>query len=186
METPPFLTGQLLLAMPGMSDPRFEHAAILMCAHDEEGAIGIGIGHQRTDIGFRDLLGQLDLDPTGAPDLPVHYGGPVEPNRGFVIHSLDWAGQDTVQVAGLCGLTGTLDILKAIAAGKGPKKAIIALGYAGWDGGQLEGELTRHGWFNMPASPQLLFDTPTDRRWAGAFKAQGIDPALLASETGAA
>jgi len=186
MKTPPFLTGQLLLAMPGMSDPRFEHAAILMCAHDEEGAIGIDIGHQRTDIGFRDLLGQLDLDPTGAPDLPVHYGGPVEPNRGFVIHSLDWAGQDTVQVAGLCGLTGTLDILKAIAAGKGPEKAIIALGYAGWDGGQLEDELTRHGWFIVPSVEEILFETATMERWSAAFRSQGIDPSLLVGETGLA
>jgi len=190
VDRPNFLSGKLLLAMPGMSDPRFERAVIAMCMHDENGAIGIGIGHKRAGITFRALLRQLDLDPGEAPDCAVHHGGPVEPGRGFILHSTDWGGQDSVQVNGEAGalfsMTGTVDVLRAIAEGKGPSRWIAALGYAGWDGGQLEEEMTRHGWFAARAGSPLLFDTPTDERWAAAFKAEGIDPRLLASETGAA
>jgi len=187
---PTFLSGKLLLAMPGMADPRFERAVIAMCVHDENGAIGIGIGHKRAGINFRGLLKQLEIDPGQAPDCAVHHGGPVEPGRGFVLHSTDWGGQDTLHVAGPKGeifaMTGTIDILKAIAEGKGPSRWIAALGYAGWGEGQLDEEMTRHGWFTAQGDASILFDTPTDERWAAAFKAEGIDPRLLASETGAA
>lgn len=186
MDNAPFLTGQLLLAMPGMSDARFAQAVIVMAAHDEDGAIGVGIGHERKGLTLRDLLQQLDIDPGVAPAAPVHHGGPVEPGRGFVLHSTDWSGQDTVQVADLCALTGTQDVLQAIAAGKGPSRYIVALGYAGWEGGQLEGELTQHGWFTAPATQSLLFDTTSVERWTAAFRSQGIDPALLVGETGEA
>lgn len=190
VEQPRFLSGKLLLAMPGMADPRFKRAVIAMCVHDENGAIGIGIGHKRAGITFRGLLRQLELDPGEAPDCAVHHGGPVEPGRGFVLHSTDWGGQDTLHVAGPNGeifaMTGTIDILKAIAEGKGPTQWIVALGYAGWGEGQLDEEMTRHGWFAAQGTPQILFDTPTDERWGAAFKAEGIDPRLLASETGAA
>ena len=185
-----FLSGKLLLAMPGMADPRFERAVIAMCVHDENGAIGVGIGHKRAGIGFRGLLQQLDLDPGEAPDCAVHHGGPVEPGRGFVLHSTDWGGQDTLHVVGQNGetfaMTGTIDILRAIAEGRGPSRWIVALGYAGWGEGQLDEVMTRHGWFTAQGDPKILFDTPTDERWAAAFKAEGIDPRLLASETGAA
>jgi putative transcriptional regulator len=187
---PTFLSGKLLLAMPGMADPRFERAVIAMCVHDENGAVGIGIGHKRAGITFRALLRQLDLDPGEAPDCAVHHGGPVEPGRGFVLHSTDWGGQDTIHVNGDAGevfaMTGTIDVLKAIAEGKGPSRWIAALGYAGWADGQLDEEMTRHGWFAARSDAAILFDTPTDERWAAAFKAEGIDPRLLASETGAA
>jgi putative transcriptional regulator len=189
-DRPSFLSGKLLLAMPGMADPRFERAVIAMCVHDENGAVGVGIGHKRAGIGFRTLLRQLDIDPGEAPDCAVHHGGPVEPGRGFVLHSTDWGGQDTLQVNGeqgaLFGMTGTIDVLKAIAAGKGPQQWIVALGYAGWGEGQLDEEMTRHGWFTAAGSAQILFATPTDERWAAAFKAEGIDPRLLISETGLA
>jgi putative transcriptional regulator len=190
MDDPPFLSGRLLLAMPGMADPRFERAVIAIAAHDEHGAVGIGIGHKRTGLRFRGLLKQLDIDPGKAPDCAVHHGGPVEPGRGFVLHSADWGGQDTIQIVGPnelhCAMTGTIDVLKEIAEGRGPSRWLIALGYAGWEGGQLEEEMTRHGWFAAQGRPELLFDTPTDERWAAAFKADGIDPRLLVSETGAA
>ena len=190
VEQPNFLSGKLLLAMPGMSDPRFERAVIMMCIHDENGAIGIGVGHKRAGITFRGLLDQLDIDPGDAPDCAVHHGGPVEPGRGFILHSTDWGGQDSVQVNAENGsvfvMTGTIDILKAIADGKGPSRWIAALGYAGWGEGQLEGEMTRHGWFAAKSESKILFDTPTDERWAAAFKAEGIDPRLLTSETGVA
>ena len=189
-EEPTYLSGKLLLAMPGMADPRFERAVIALCMHDENGAIGVGIGHQRAGIGFRGLLKQLDIDPGQAPERAVHHGGPVEPGRGFVLHSTDWGGQDTLHIAGpkgeICGMTGTIDVLRAIAEGRGPASWIAALGYAGWGEGQLEEEMTRHGWFAAGSDTAILFDTPTDERWAAAFKAEGIDPRLLASETGAA
>lgn len=176
--------------MPGMADPRFERAVIAMCVHDENGAVGIGVGLKRAGIGFRGLLKQLDIDPGDAPDKAVHHGGPVEPGRGFVLHSTDWGGQDTLHVNGdsgaLFAMTGTIDVLKAIAEGRGPSRWIAALGYAGWGEGQLEEEMTRHGWFAAPGSAAILFDTPTDERWAAAFKAEGIDPRLLTSETGVA
>ncbi len=172
--------------MPGMGDPRFERAVIVMAVHDENGAVGIGIGHKRAGIRFRQLLKQLEIDPGEAPDVAVHHGGPVEPGRGFVLHSEDWGGQDTIHITGLGALTGTIDILRAIAEGRGPSQWLIALGYAGWEGGQIEEEMTRHGWYAAAGRPELLFNTPTDERWDRAFLAEGIDPRLLASETGAA
>ena len=189
-DEPNFLSGKLLLAMPGMADPRFERAVIALCVHDENGAIGIGIGHKRAGLSFRGLLKQLEIDPGEAPDRAVHHGGPVEPGRGFLLHSTDWGGQDTIQVTGTGGadfaMTGTVDILKAIAEGRGPQHWIASLGYAGWGEGQLDEEMTRHGWFAAGCSSAILFDTPTDERWAAAFKAEGIDPRLLVSETGLA
>ena len=190
MDSPRFLSGKLLLAMPGMADPRFERAVIAMCVHDEGGAVGIGIGHKRAGLRFRELLKQLDIAPGEAPDCAVHHGGPVEPGRGFVLHSADWGGQDTLQVNGPNGpifsMTGTIDVLKAIAEGRGPERWLVSLGYAGWETGQLEAEMTRHGWFAADTSEAILFDTPTDERWATAFKASGVDPRLLSTETGAA
>ena len=185
-----FLSGKLLLAMPGMADPRFERAVIALCVHDENGAIGVGIGHKRAGISFRGLLKQLEIDPGQAPDCAIHHGGPVEPGRGFVLHSTDWGGQDSLQVNGPSGvlfaMTGTMDVLKAIADGRGPSQWIVALGYAGWAEGQLDEEMTRHGWFAATGNKTILFETPADERWGAAFKAEGIDPRLLASETGAA
>jgi putative transcriptional regulator len=186
MESPRFLSGKLLLAMPGIGDPRFEHAVIAMCVHDENGAVGIGIGHQRAGIGVRGLLEQLGVHPGQTPDAPVLHGGPVEPGRGFVLHSDDWGGQDTIAVTGLGALTGTIDVLKAIAEGRGPSRYLIALGYAGWGEGQLDEEMTRPGWFAADGRQEILFDTPTADRWEASFKAEGIDPRLLDSAAGAA
>ena len=190
VEQPAFLSGKLLLAMPGMADPRFDRAVIAICVHDENGAVGIGIGQKRAGLKFRALLKQLDIDPGEAPDAPVHHGGPVEPGRGFVLHSTDWGGQDTLHVSGAGGelfaMTGTIDVLRAIAEGRGPSQWVAALGYAGWEEGQLDEELTRHGWFAVDGDQAILFDTPADERWAAAFKTAGIDPRLLSSEAGAA
>ena len=186
MEQAPFLSGQLLLAMPGIGDPRFARAVIAMCAHDGDGALGIGIGRLAPRLGFHDLLAQFEIEPGDAPDCPVHLGGPVEPRRGFVIHGADWSGQDTIDVAGRWSLTGTIDVLKAIAAGKGPSRWIVARGYAGWSPGQLEAELARPGWFTAPASDALLFDTAVEDRWRSAFAAAGIDTRMLVGESGMA
>src|ERR1044072_3837271 len=148
--------------MPGIGDPRFEHVVIAMCVHDENGAVGIGVGHQRAGIGVRGLLEQLGLDPGKAPDGPILHGGPVEPGRGFILHSDDWGGPDTLHVAGpdgpLFAMTGTIDILRAIAEGRGPRQWIAALGYAGWGEGQLDEEMTRHGWIAAPRQAQTLVD----------------------------
>ena len=189
-DQPTFLSGKLLLAMPGMADPRFERAVIAMCVHDENGAVGVGVGHKRAGITFRGLLRQLEIEPGEAPDCAVHHGGPVEPGRGFVLHSTDWGGQDTLHVNGTKGelfaMTGTIDVLRAIAEGRGPERWIVALGYAGWGEGQLDEELTRHGWFNVPGDMTLLYETEASARWERGFGEAGIDPRLLASSTGTA
>lgn len=187
MSHPRYLVGQLLLAMPGMGDPRFDHAAIAMCVHDEGGALGLVINHVYDGLTVRQVMEQLDVDPLDlAEDLPVYAGGPVEPARGFVLHSLDYGGQATLQVSSMWGLTATLDILKDIAAGKGPSKWLLALGYTGWGEGQLDEELTRHGWLNAPAPPELVFDTPIEERWPQAFAALGVDVGHLSSTAGRA
>ena len=186
MEEPKFLGGQFLLAMPGIGDPRFEKAVIAMCVHDEQGALGIGLGRIVPRIGFHKLLGQLDIEPGAAPDAPIHLGGPVEPQRGFVLHSLDWGGQDSVQVADRWCLTATLDILRAIAEGRGPSRWVAALGYAGWGAGQLEEEMCGNGWFTTPGSDELLYDCDVNSRWATAFRSAGIDTRLLAADYGTA
>lgn len=186
MDGAPFLTGQFLLAMPGIGDPRFDKAVIAMCVHDEEGALGIGLGRVIPRLGLHDLLKQLDIEPGEAPDVAVHHGGPVEPQRGFILHTPDWGGEDSVQVADRWVLSATLDILKAIASGKGPSRWVVALGYAGWGPGQLDEEMTRHGWFVVPGDDHLLYDCHVDSRWEAGFKGAGIDPRLLAAETGTA
>ncbi len=186
MESARFLVGQFLLAMPGIGDPRFEQAVIAMCEHDEEGAVGIGIGAEIDGLGLHDVLDQFDIDHGVAPDAPVHFGGPVEPQRGFVIHSNDWGGQDSIAVAGRWSLSGTVDVLRAIADGTGPKQWVVSLGYAGWGAGQLDAEMLRHGWFNVPAGVALIYDTAAADRWTAAFASAGIDPRLLAPQTGTA
>jgi putative transcriptional regulator len=186
MSDPRFLTGRLLLAMPGIGDPRFEHAVIAMCAHDEQGAIGLGIGHVLEGIRLHKLMEQLDIDPGNAVNAPVHFGGPVEPSRGFVLHSLDWGGEGTVQAADRWALTGTMDVLKAIAASRGPSRWVVALGYAGWSDGQLDDEMHRHGWHVVKGEDDLIFDVPAEERWTRAFHGDGIDPRLLSSASGTA
>ncbi len=186
MESAPFLTGQLLLAMPGIGDPRFERAVIAMCSHDENGALGIGIGQHVAGITLHALMRQLDLDPGVAPDAPLHVGGPVEPHRGFVIHSDDWAGEGSIDVAGLWRLTSTLDVLRAIGEGRGPSRWLAALGYAGWGAGQLDDELAANGWFAVPGTDELLYGRSVGQRWTAAFASSGIDVRLLSASSGRA
>lgn len=182
----PHYSGQLLLAMPGIGDTRFERSVIALCAHDGDGAMGINIGSEIPGLGLRELLANFDLDGSAVPDVAVLRGGPVEPRRGFVLHSLDWGGQEMLDVGGLWGLSGSLDVLKAIAENRGPSRYIVALGYAGWSAGQLDQEMQGHGWFMTPASEDLIFDVATENRWSAAFAAAGIDSAFLSSATGSA
>ena len=186
MDMPAYLSGQLLLALPGIGDPRFERAAIAMCAHDENGALGIGIGEIVDGIGFHTLLEQFGIEPGQAEDRPIHLGGPVEPRRGFVLHSADWGGQDSIDVAGKWTLSGNVDVLRAIAEGRGPTRWIAALGYAGWSAGQLDAEMTRHGWFATPADDAILFDLPAPERWEQAYASAGVDASLLSPVSGQA
>ncbi len=184
-----YLVGQLLLSMPGIGDQRFERAVIAMCIHDDDGALGIMANQTVAGLSVRDLMAQLDIDPGDTPaDAPVLYGGPVEPGRGFVLHSPDYAGQSTVSV-GLptrWALTSTLDVLKDIAAGHGPARWFAALGYTGWGPGQLDAELTRHGWHSVDGDVELLFATPLAERWPQAFGAGGINVRHLSATAGRA
>ena len=186
MEQPEFLSGQFLLAMPGIGDPRFERAVIAMCVHDEAGALGIGLGRIVPRIHFHELLRQVDVDPGVAPDVPIHLGGPVEPQRGFILHSPDWGGDESIHVGDRWVLTATIDILRAIAAGKGPSRWVAALGYAGWGAGQLDDEMTGHGWFATPGSETLLYDCDVQSRWEDGFLSAGVDARLLTADFGTA
>ncbi len=178
------LSGQFLLALPGIGDPRFEQAVIALCLHHPDGAMGIGIGQIVPRLRLHALLKQLDIAPGVAPDAPVHVGGPVDPQRGFVLHTSDWQGEDTVSVTDDLGLTTTLDVLRAISEGEGPAKWLVALGYAGWGEGQLDGEMRRHGWLTVPWDEELMFATAAPERWLRAFASAGIDVRLLASVSG--
>ena len=180
------LQGQLLLAMPGIGDPRFAQAVIAICVHTPEGALGLGIGQTLPNLRLHQLLGQLEIEPGVAPDCAIFRGGPVEQQRGFVLHSRDWEGADTLAVNERLAFTSTLDVLRAIAAGEGPDRWLVALGYAGWGIRQLDEELRRHGWFAAPAGEELLFEYAVSGRWARAFADAGIDVRLLAATPGRA
>jgi putative transcriptional regulator len=184
VDSPPFVTDSFCSPCRASAIPRFERSVIAMCVHDEEGALGIGLGRIIPRLGFHDLLEQLDIDPGHAPNAPIHLGGPVEPQRGFILHSQDWGGQESVDVAGRWTMSPTIDVLKAIAQGKGPTRWVAALGYAGWTGGQLDDELSRHGWFVTEGDDALLFDVEAEHRWASGYHGAGIDPRLLAADYG--
>ncbi len=181
-----FFSGQFLLATPGMADPRFARSVVAICSHDENGALGINIGETVEGISFHDILRQFDMDPGEAPDCPIFLGGPMETQRGFIIHSLDINMSDTLQVGDRWGLSSSIDMLGAIAKGRGPDHWIIALGYSGWGEGQLEGELTQNGWSIAKGSPDWLYETRSGDKWAMAWQAQGIDPTKLSSGFGSA
>jgi putative transcriptional regulator len=185
-----YLDGQLLVAMPIMTDKRFARSVIYMCAHSAEGAMGLIINQRAPHISFSELLEQLSIDGNGRAkpdlsDIEVHVGGPVETGRGFVLHSADYYVEDsTLPIDDGVSLTATIDILKAIAGGKGPGRAILALGYAGWRPGQLESEIQANGWLHCPADLDLLFDRDLDQKYERAMSKIGIDPSHLVSEAG--
>ena len=182
------LAGQMLIAMPGMGDPRFEQAVVYMCAHSEDGAMGLIVNKPAADVRFEDLLDQLEIPKAeGAGEIRVMFGGPVEHGRGFVLHSADYvANESTFIVDDEVGMTATLDILEDIARGEGPTQSLLALGYSGWGPGQLEGELAANGWLTCEASPELVFGTSADEKWVAALGSLGIDPLLLSAEGGRA
>jgi len=178
------LAGRLLLALPDMPDPRFHRSVILLCIHDESCTMGIALGDPLESIRLRALLGSFDIGAQDVADDVVLAGGPVEARRGFVLHSADWSTADSHMIGPDLALTGSLDVLNAIAGGSGPRDYLVALGYAGWGAGQLERELAAPGWYLGSADPRRLFALDPQDRWAGAFAMEGIDPAMLASSSG--
>ncbi|MBZ6076013.1 YqgE/AlgH family protein [Microvirga puerhi] len=190
---PGFLDGQLLVAMPGMMDERFARAVIYICAHSGEGAMGIILNRPAANVNLPDLLVQLEiipeleriLLPQKVGRMQVLMGGPVETSRGFVLHSSDFhIAQSTLLIDESICLTATVDILRAIARGEGPKDAILALGYAGWEAGQLETEIQANGWLNCPADAELIFNASAELRYEMALRRIGVDPAMLSIQAG--
>ena len=188
-----FLDGQLLIAMPSMADKRFARSVVYVCAHSGDGAMGIVINKLAEEVSFRDLLVQLDVvQAENEPDLPggvdairVHRGGPVETGRGFVLHSADFFIENaTLAIDGGICLTATLEILRAISDGRGPDRAFLALGYAGWAPGQLEFEMQANGWLHSTADKSILFDADIDNKYDRALAKIGISPAMLSSDAG--
>ena len=180
-----FLTGQLLIAMPAMADPRFTQTVIYVCAHTPDGAMGLVVNRPIVTPSFEDLLRQLEV----APVPPVRRirlcaGGPVDNARGFVLHTGDWTGEGSLMVNDALALTASLDVLKAIAEGGGPREGLLALGYAGWGPGQLDNEMQQNAWLSMPAEEALVFDDGLDTKWQRALAQLKIDPLLLSSAAG--
>ena len=180
-----YLTGQLLVAMPQMRDPRFARSVIYMCAHSADGAMGLVVNRRVGSITFDDLLQQLNIGPNKRIDeIRVHFGGPVEQGRGFVLHSSDYLQSGSLQVDDQVALTATLDILKEMAAGGGPRKSLLALGYAGWGPGQLDAEIQANGWLSVSSDEALVFDADLDHKWERAIGKIGIDFSQLSGEAG--
>jgi putative transcriptional regulator len=188
-----YLDGQMLIAMPGIGDPRFDRSVIVLCVHSPDGAMGLVVNRAAEQLSFAELLQRLDLLPeTEQIKLPpqvqamkVQIGGPVESGRGFVLHTSDYhAADSTLPIDQGIGLTATLDVLRAIAAGKGPARALLALGYAGWGPGQLEREIQHNGWLHCETDETLLFDTDLDAKYDFALRKLGIEPSQLTSYSG--
>lgn len=182
------LAGKLLIAMPDMGDPRFDHSVIFMCDHSAERAMGLIVNKPARDLKFNDLLKQLDIPVVPrSREIRVHVGGPVDYGRGFVLHSPEYHSDDsTLRVDGGYGLTATLDILEDISQGDGPERCLLAMGYAGWGAGQLEAEIQRNGWLICDADSDLVFSADNDGKWAAALDLMGINPLMLSPEGGSA
>lgn len=180
------LLGKLLIAMPDMGDPRFENSVIYICAHSKEGAMGLIVNKPQSKLRFSKLLEQLNISVDGeVKDVRIHYGGPVETARGFVLHTSDYRSEmGTLDVDGHIGMTATIDVLEDIAKGEGPETSLLALGYAGWGAGQLEGEIMRNGWLTCDPTDAIVFGRANEHKWTAALKVLGVDPLLLSSTAG--
>ena len=175
-----YLTGQLLVSLPQMQDTRFTHAVIFVCGHDDQGAMGLVLNKIIDHLSFEDLLSQLNIEKSQrTPSLPIYYGGPVEMGRGFVLHSPDFMSELSIQISNDFALSATLDIIEAIAQGKGPQNKLLALGYAGWSPGQLEAELMSNSWLQVTADSHLVFKTDRQNLWIKTLAKIGIDPEHL-------
>jgi putative transcriptional regulator len=182
-----YLTGKLLVAMPFMEDNRFDHAVIYVCGHDEYGAIGLMINKPLNSLTFADLLMQLDIAPLPVTrPVQMQAGGAVEVSRGFVLHSTDYHSESTVRVGEQFCITATLDILRTLAQGKGPRKFLLALGYTGWGSNQLEQEIQDNYWIVVEPSEEIVFNSALDFRWRASMASLGVDPLTLSLESGRA
>ena len=180
-----YMSGQLLVAMPNMPDPRFERSVIYLCAHTADGAMGLVVNKLIDSLSFPDLLGQLGIESSDVDDqIRVHFGGPVEAARGFVLHSTDYVHDATMVVNDHFALTATVDVLKAMAKGQGPRQSLLALGYAGWAPGQLDSEIQANGWLTVPADEQLVFLSEIESRWENSVKRIGVDLSKLSGDVG--
>lgn len=182
------LTGKLLIAMPSMGDLRFEHSVVFLCSHGDEGAMGLIVNKPAHDVRLSNLLEQLGIvpDPPGQ-DMAVHFGGPVEGARGFVLHSPEYVSSlKSLVVTDMFSMTATLDILEDIATGSGPERALLALGYAGWGPGQLEAEIAMNGWLTADADTNLVFGKDDSIKWGAALHTLGVDPLSLSASAGRA
>jgi putative transcriptional regulator len=185
MQKEEYLTGQLLIAMPGMRDSRFARSVIYLCAHHPDGAMGLVINRLVGAITFPDLLAQLGIEPPKIKDeIRVHFGGPVESGRGFVLHSGEYHQDSSLKVDESVALTATVDILRDIAAGQGPRRRLLALGYAGWGPGQLDSEIQANGWLHVAPDENLVFDDGLDDKWERAIGKLGIDVSMLSGDAG--
>ncbi len=184
-KTSGYLAGQLLIAMPQMQDPRFTRAVVYLCAHTADGAMGLVVNRMFDGLSFPELLDQLGIDPgPGAEAIRIHFGGPVEGGRGFVLHSTDYVHETTMMVDDTVALTATVDVLRAIAEGSGPRASLLALGYAGWGAGQLDSEIRENVWLNVPADEDLLYGGDITHKWERAIHKLGIDFAWLSADAG--
>ena len=180
-----YFTGQLLIAMPGMRDEQFYKTVIYICAHTDEGAMGLVLNQVIKGLSFPNLLEQLGIEEAGnGGSVPIHFGGPVEAGRGFVLHSNEYRQDATLEVNDGIALTATVDVIKAIARNRGPKKSLLALGYAGWAPGQLEDEIRSNGWLQSQADKDLIFDEDQTSKWERSIERIGIDPRKLSGEVG--
>lgn len=183
----PSLTGQLLVAMPQMSDPFFDHSVVYLCAHSEEdGAMGIVVNKTIDSLTLDELYAQLKIEPAMRSNQPVHFGGPVAPGQGFVLHSADYREEGTLGIGNEFAMTATLDILHAKSKGEGPRQGLVALGYAGWEPGQLEAEIGANGWLLVAADTSLVFETDDSSKWQRALAKLGVSPEMLSGESGRA
>jgi putative transcriptional regulator len=180
------LTGQLLVAMPQMMDPRFARSVVYICAHSEEaGAMGLVVNKLVASLTMDELFTHLKLEPARrSRSRPVHFGGPVEPGRGFVLHSADYREEATLEIDGGFRMTATIDILRAISRGAGPRQSLLALGYAGWAPGQLDAEIQANGWLSVAADSELVFDDADESKWQRALNKIGIDLSKLSTDAG--
>nr|WP_155976300.1 YqgE/AlgH family protein [Novispirillum itersonii] len=180
-----YMTGQCLVAMPGLIDSHFSRTVIYLCAHTAEGAMGLVINRPIVQVTFNDVLEQIGVEPNpDCDDIRVHFGGPVETGRGFVLHTTDFRQPATMAVDDAIALTATTDVLKAIAGGYGPRASLLVLGYAGWNAGQLDAEIKDNAWLTVDADEDLLFGPYAEHKWEQAIHKLGIDPAMLSDAAG--
>lgn len=185
MSEPASLRNHFLIAMPALDDPNFAHTVTYMCEHNEEGSLGI-IVNRPLELTLGEVLAHMQIEPSASVDVsaPIYFGGPVQPERGFVLHSPPGEWSSSLSITDGIALTTSRDVITAIAHGEGPKHYLLALGYAGWGGGQLEQEIVDNAWLSGPADPHLVFETPVEERWEAAAALLGIDLHLLSSEAG--